>query len=162
MMQSQSLRLAFASSALGQQLTEYVAQRLARQGFDSVTASMLNFLGSLDCDEVNYGAEIARRLNVSRQMVAKTIRELSDAGYLEQVEGEGRKKQILFTRKGEKLMSAARATLARLDGIFEKRVGTAHIRRLATQLENLGMFLSEQEMPETLERWERVREAAAS
>ncbi|ERN41579.1 hypothetical protein KR51_00017980 [Rubidibacter lacunae KORDI 51-2] len=134
MADSQSLKLVFASALLHTQLLEYVAKNLHFMGFEAISPSRLEFLGALDCG-VNYGAEIARQLRVSRQMVAKTVKELCQAGYLEQTEGVGKQKQILFTEQGEHLISAARTVLADLDRVFVNRFGEAQVEKIALQLE---------------------------
>lgn len=136
MVDSQSLRLLLVSAELHDQFTEYVAEYLRSKGFDGISPSMLHFLSALDCG-TNYGAEIARRLKVSRQMVAKTVKELCRAGYLEQIEGVGKQKQILFTEKGERLMSMARSGLADLDQVFIKRFSKMQVEEITTRLKAL-------------------------
>lgn len=138
MADSHSLQLVFGSARLHERLIEYVAENLRLKGFEAISPFTLKFLSALDCG-INYGSEIARRLNVSRQMVAKTVKELSQAGYLEQVEGRGKQKQILFTEQGERLVSAARSALADLDQVFIEFLGEAKIKEMASQLE---MFTS--------------------
>ena len=106
---------------------------------------MLHFLSTLDCG-INYGSEIARRLKVSRQMVAKTVRELCRAGYLEQAEGVGKQKQILFTEKGERLMSTARLALADLDRVFIEHFSEELVEEMTTRLETLrGVLIAAKE-----------------
>ncbi|MBD2326322.1 winged helix DNA-binding protein [Alkalinema sp. FACHB-956] len=136
MADSQSLRLLSAAAKFHHQLTEYVAEQLYSAGFEGVSPSMLHFLSVLD-GGVSYGAEISRQLQVSRQMVAKTIKELCQAGYLEQGDGIGRQKQILLTDKGERLMAMARSILADLDRGFTDRCGEVQIEEMTTQLEML-------------------------
>jgi Mn-dependent DtxR family transcriptional regulator len=75
-------------------------------------------------------AEISRRLKVSRQMVAKTVKELCRAGYLEQIEGVGPQKQILLTEQGEHLISTVRVALADLDQILIGSFGEAQVEEL--------------------------------
>lgn len=133
MADSQSLRLLFASADLHDQFTEYVAEYLRSKGFNGISPSMLYFLSTLDCG-INYGSEIARRLKVSRQMVAKTVKELCRAGYLEQIEGVGKQKQILFTEQGERLMSTARSALADLDQVFIEHFGEALVGEIGVRL----------------------------
>lgn len=140
MADSQSMRLLFACADLHDQFTDHVAEYLRLKGFDDIAPSMLHFLSALDCG-VNYGAEIARRLKVSRQMVAKTVKELCRAGYLEQVEGVGKQKQILFTEKGENLMSTARSALANLDQVFIKRLGETQVEDIVAQLKACSSVL---------------------
>lgn len=122
MADSQSLNLVFSAAGVHDRITEYVAQRLETQGYQDVSPSTLNFLSALDCG-VNYGSDIARRLKVSRQMVAKTVKDLSHLGYLDQVPGKGKQKQIVFTAAGEQLMSEVRAILAQLDELFYEQLG---------------------------------------
>lgn len=145
MADSQSLKLVFASANLHEQLIEYVAESLRLKGFVAISPSMLKFLSALDCG-INYGAEIARRLRVSRQMVAKTVKELCRAGYLEQIEGVGKQKQILFTEQGEHLMSTARSVLADLDRVFVKCFGEAQVEEMTSQLETFtGVLMTVKE-----------------
>ena len=118
--------------------------RLSGQGFEDLTPALLRFLGALDCG-VNQASEVAERLQVSRQMVAKTVRELSERGYLEQVPGKGRRKQILFTERGEWLMSSVRRELADLDGVLSRRLGEGQVKALAEKMEIIGSLISELE-----------------
>ncbi|MBE9075998.1 MarR family transcriptional regulator [Romeria aff. gracilis LEGE 07310] len=141
MADSQSLRLVFASATLHSRFTEYVAECLHSRGFSAISPSTLDFLSALDCG-INYGAEIARRLQVSRQMVSKTVKELCQVGYLEQREGVGKQKQILFTEQGERLMSMARLVLADLDQVFIERFSEAQVGEIISQLEALTSLLT--------------------
>jgi DNA-binding MarR family transcriptional regulator len=139
---SRSLKLLCAAAAMHDRLTAYVAAQLQLQGFDGVSPAMLTFLSALDCG-TNYGSEIARRLKVSRQMVAKTVKELCTVGYLEQIEGAGKQKRILFTEQGEQLMAAARSLLADLDQILSDRLGdAAQVEKVTMQLETITTALS--------------------
>lgn len=140
MADSQSLRLLFVAADLHDQFTEYVSEQLRMKGFDDISPSMLHFLSALDCG-INYGAEIARRLKVSRQMVAKTVKELCRAGYLEQAEGIGKQKQILFTEEGERLMSTARTVLADLDRVFIEHFSETLVEEMTLRLEALKSVL---------------------
>jgi DNA-binding MarR family transcriptional regulator len=145
MADSQSLRLLFAASDLRDQFTEYVAEHLRLRGSDDISPSMLHFLSALDCG-INYGSEIARRLKVSRQMAAKTVKGLCQAGYLEQAEGVGKQKQILFTEKGEHLMSTARLALADLDRVFIEHFHEDLVEEVIMQLEALrGVLIAVKE-----------------
>jgi len=114
MVDSVSLRLVQATARTRDSISAYLARTLSERGYTAVTPANLNFLGALDCG-VNYGSDIARHLDVSRQMVAKTVRDLCTVGYLEQGAGPGRQKPITFTHRGERLIADARALLAELD-----------------------------------------------
>jgi DNA-binding MarR family transcriptional regulator len=137
MTESQSLRLVFLSAAVHERLVEHVADRLRRAGYTDITPSRLSFLGALDCG-VNYGADIARQLKVSRQLVARTVKELCLAGYLEQGAGPGKQKQIRFTLEGERLIAAVRRQLAQVDQVLNQRVGVRTLDRTLSALEMMA------------------------
>jgi len=141
MADSQSLGLVFAAAGVYDRITEYVAQQLEALGYKDVSPSTLNFLSALDCG-VNSGSDIARRLKVSRQMVAKTVKELSHLGYLEQVPGKGKQKQIVFTAAGEQLMSEVRAILAQLDELFDEQLGEQALGEAISMLDAISARIS--------------------
>ena len=142
MVDSHSLQLVFACGSINDRIGLYLAQQLRAQGYEHASPSMLGFLGQLECG-VNYASEIARRVGVSRQLVARTVKELCQAGYLEQADGPGRQKQILFTDTGESLMAAARALLAQLDQRFATRFSGKQLATLVRQLQSLEQLTSE-------------------
>jgi DNA-binding MarR family transcriptional regulator len=121
LVESQSLQLIQSAQRLNDVITKYLSQRLVEKGYTSLTPSLLYFLGVLECG-VNYGSEIARNLEVTRQMVAKTVKQLCQLGYLEQIDGAGKQKEIHFTESGEYLMSEARQLLAEMDKILFRDV----------------------------------------
>ncbi len=137
MTDSQSLRLVFLSAAVHERLVAHVADQLRRAGYADITPSRLTFLGALDCG-VNYGADIARQLKVSRQLVARTVKELCLAGYLEHVAGTGKQKQIRFTLEGERLIAAVRRHLAQVDQALHQRIGVRTLDRTLSALETIA------------------------
>ena len=123
LVESQSLQLIQSAQRLNDSIAKYLAQRLVEKGYASLTPSLLSFLSVLECG-VNYGSEIARNLDVTRQMVAKTVKQLCQLGYLEQKDGSGKQKEIHFTETGEYLMLDARQLLAEMDKILFRDVDT--------------------------------------
>lgn len=136
MVESHTLRLFSNASKFTDALIGFLSSNLAEKGYAAISPSLLSFLGELDCG-VNYAAEIARKLGVSRQMVAKHVKELCSYGYLEQVAGTGKQKQILFTEKGELLMSDARKLLAELDQLLLNRLGETELEGMMHLLVDL-------------------------
>ncbi|MBO1255896.1 winged helix-turn-helix transcriptional regulator [Alteromonas sp. 5E99-2] len=117
MVDSQSLKLLQSTVKLNDVITKTISSHLLEKGYTSITPSLLSFLSILECG-VNYGSEIARKLDVSRQMVAKTVKALCALGYLEQKSGIGKQKEIHFTEKGERLISDARQMLSDIDSLI--------------------------------------------
>lgn len=76
-------------------------------------------------------------------MVAKTVKELCKAGYLAQVDGAGKQKEIVFTKTGEVLISDARQLLAELDMSLNKEVGKNQLKTTASCLENIQALITQ-------------------
>ena len=108
-----------------------------------MTPSLLSFLSVLECG-INYGSEIARTLGVSRQMVAKTVKELCQLGYLEQVDDIGKQKKILFTQSGEQLIADARQLLADLDSLLLQKLKTDTLLATSHNLKTINQLISNQ------------------
>jgi len=144
MRDSQSLQLVFMASQLESTITTYVTDQLYQKGYMAITPALLSFLSALDCG-INYGSEIARSMGVSRQFVGRTVKELSEVGYLEQREGVGKQKQILFTEKGEHLISDSRQILADLDEVFYKALGQKSVEKTIGNLANLHTIFTQLE-----------------
>ena len=136
MVKSRSLQLFFGAAEMNEQISLYLSNALKQRGYKSITPCVLNFLCAIECG-TNYGSEIARSLCISRQMVAKKVKELCCIGYLEQVDGKGKQKQILFTELGEQLMSDSRQLLAELDQILCEKIDRATLEETVERLKNI-------------------------
>ena len=133
MVESRSLQLTQSTSRLNDVVVKYLSQRLIEKGYISLTPSLLSFLSILECG-INYGSEIARNIGVTRQMVAKTVKELCHSGYLEQIDGVGKQKEIHFTEAGEQLMSDARLLLSEVDDFLCEHSGVAELERIISEI----------------------------
>lgn len=121
---SHALTLTQSSEAFRHRMVNWLLLQLEDDGFHELKANQLSFLGSLDCG-VNYAAELARVLGISRQAVHKTVRELELAGWLATRPDErlGNQRVIIFTDEGERMMSQARAHFLELDTKLIERFG---------------------------------------
>lgn len=142
MVDSQSLKLVLGAVKVHELTALYLSTFLKTKGYQNVTPAVLSFLSTLECG-INYGSEIARNLGVSRQMVAKTVKELCKAGYLAQIDGAGKQKEIIFTKTGEVLMSDARQLLAELDITLNKEVGQHQLKITASCLESIQALMTQ-------------------
>ncbi len=140
MIDSQTLKLVLGAAELHELTSKYLCSKLMDKGF-VITPKSLNFLSTLECG-VNYASEIARNIGVSRQMAAKTVKELCSKGYLEQVEGMGKQKQILFTKKGEVLMSESRHLLANIDKVLAKQLKSKSLDITLNTMKTIKEILS--------------------
>ncbi len=116
---SQALALTQATLSFRKKMVDWLLHKLSEDGFYELTASQLEFLGSLDCG-ANYAAQLARGLGISRQAVHKTVRELEKEGWLhtEPDRQLGNQRVILFTTEGERMMSLARSHFLQLDTLL--------------------------------------------
>lgn len=144
LVESHSLQLIQSTARLNDAITHYLSQRLVEKGYTSLTPSLLSFLGILECG-VNYGSEIARNLGVTRQMVAKTVKELCGLGYLQQKSGTGKQKEIHFTQTGEYLMSDARQLLADVDDVLFKGLERSDPTKVINELNAMVSVISEKQ-----------------
>ena len=144
LVESHSLQLIQSTARLNDAITHYLSQRLVEKGYTSLTPSLLLFLGILECG-VNYGSEIARSLGVTRQMVAKTVKELCGLGYLQQKSGTGKQKEIHFTQTGEYLMSDARQLLADVDDVLFKGLERSDPTKVINELNAMVSVISEKQ-----------------
>lgn len=133
MVDSQTLQLVLETAQVNDSISRYLSSSLKNKGYEFATSSALSFLSTLECG-VNYGSQIARNLGVSRQMVAKTVKGLCQAGYLEQVDDIGKQKKIMFTSTGEQLMSDARLLLADIDNVLNTHLGEKTVTTMVTNL----------------------------
>lgn len=136
MLDSRALRLVFATGRVHDALTRHVSRMLIERGWAFATPSRLRFLSEFECG-LNYASEIARRLDLSRQVVAKTVAELSRLGVLQvqQDQTRGNQNLISFTETGEHLMADARQVLADLDAVLGDEEGLESLLRKLTELQ---------------------------
>ncbi len=136
MRDSMTLQLVMTAGALQESISGLLLQRLHQKGYSAITASRLSFLSTLECG-VNYASDVARNLGVSRQMVAKTVRELSELGYLEQKPANGKQKTIEFTQNGENLIAACREIMVDLDALLLTNQSKENIDTTAAHLQQI-------------------------
>ena len=134
MVDSYSLQLVLEAAKTNEQIFTYLSKALKAKGYKSATPSVLHFVSALECG-VNYASDIARRLGISRQMAAKTSKELCRMGYLQQKDAVGKQKQIVFTKLGEQLVSDARKALAELDEMLDTKIGKNELKDTVNYLE---------------------------
>lgn len=135
MADSRALDLVFALARAHEALLQHVSNALQSRGYAGASPSTLAFLAQLDCG-ANMASDVARRLGQSRQMVAKTVKQLSELGYLEisRDSERGNQKVITFTAQGERLVAEARAILASLDDTLERDLDRSSLEDLVTKL----------------------------
>ncbi len=131
MLDSKSLELRQHIEVFRNNQTQRLLDGLARLGFDKITSTHVNFLGALDCAD-NKAADIARRLNLTRQAVHKIVREIETLGFITTVQNPELKnsKLIRFTAKGEELISAARRLYAELDTLVDQHFNEKNYQSL--------------------------------
>jgi DNA-binding MarR family transcriptional regulator len=137
LVESQALKLSQAIAGYQMRQTLWLIDGLSSHGFTDLTPPHVTFIAALDCDD-NFASEIARRLNLSRQAIHKTVRELTDAGYIETKENAIKRnsKIIQITKRGEELISLARQMYAEIDRNLQDRSEPKEIERLIEILGN--------------------------
>ncbi|HAT87140.1 MAG TPA: MarR family transcriptional regulator [Rhizobiales bacterium] len=136
MVDSQTLRLSQAIARYQIRQVVWLIEGLAARGFVDLTPAHVAFVSVLDCAD-NFASEVARRLNLSRQAVHKTVRELSALGYIETVENKAKRNSriIQITEHGEELIAQARQMYAELDREMQAKLGASEIDKIIAFLD---------------------------
>lgn len=110
--------------------------RLHAMGYDTVTASHLVLFGNLNCG-ATHAAQIAQRMQVSRQAVSKTLRELQAQGLVTLDDDPKRRnqKRVVMTDRGGALALDARRELALIEAALAERIGADLASSLRRALE---------------------------
>lgn len=106
-------------------LNERFRQKRLITDYKMLTESETRILATLRGETLTI-SEIARRLELSRQAVHKTISKLVQRELLqmEPVPGNARDKRIVFTEKGEAMKLAGSRLLREIEQEIESRIGT--------------------------------------
>lgn len=114
----------------------HLAAGVRGQGFDGVSEAHLMLFGHLDCG-ATHAARIAQRMQVSRQAISKTLRELQDLGFVRLADDPDRRNQklVVMTARGNELAVAARAELARIEAAMGAMIGAGAMAELRRALE---------------------------
>jgi len=135
LLESRSLAILYGLDAFQDRVLDQLVENLTAQGFEGIKRGHITFLAALDCD-ANHAANVARRLNISRQAVHKTVRELEVKGWLETQKNPDLRNQrtIHFTHEGERMMSLARHFFFELDDRLLATVGDKGLACVETLL----------------------------
>lgn len=110
--------------------------RLRACGYDTVTESHLVLFGNLDCG-ATHAAQIAQRMQVSRQAISKTLRELQTLGFVRLEDDPERRSQklVVMTERGMRLALEARRELLAVEAAIAEEIGSEAMRLLRCSLE---------------------------
>ena len=127
---------------------------LAVRGHPELTRAQSLLLPHLE-HEGTRSAELARRLDVSRQAVHQTVRELEGLGLVRQEPDPTNRsaKRVRRTPRGERVVAEARATFLELEAELAKRIGAQAMEDLRRALEkDWGEPLNQEEAKEVERR----------
>jgi DNA-binding MarR family transcriptional regulator len=99
----------------------------------------------LNADGVR-GADLAKKLGVTKQAVSQLVTELEEWGVVEQIADpqDGRAKLVRFTKKGEQALLHGLAVLGELETELSDKIGKRRMQELHTALLALEKALSEE------------------
>jgi DNA-binding MarR family transcriptional regulator len=82
------------------------------------------------------GAELAKKLGVTKQAVSQLVTELEEWGVVEQIADpqDGRAKLVRFSKKGEQAMLQGLAVLNQLEAELSDKIGKRRMQELHTAL----------------------------
>ena len=93
------------------------------------------------------GADLAKKLGVSKQAVSQLVTELEEWGVVEQIADpqDGRAKLVRFTKKGEQALLQGLAVLGELERELSDKIGKRRMQELHTALLALEKALVSEE-----------------
>lgn len=123
--------------AASQSVLRTLTARLLARGYDAITEPHLVLFGNLDCG-ATHAAQIAQRMQVSRQAVSNTLRELRELGFVHLKNDPDRRNQklVIMTELGMDLAVAARGELRSIEAELADRIGAKAMNALRGALES--------------------------
>lgn len=120
-----------------QSVLKNLVMRLRERGYPQLTEPHLMLYGNLDCG-ATYAAQIAQRMQVSRQAISKTLRELQNLSYIRLEDDAQRRnqKQVIMTKRGMQLALSAREELKVIEAEIADQIGTEALAALRQALES--------------------------
>ena len=122
--------------AASQTILHGLIGRLRACGYAAITEPHLILFGNLDCG-ATHAAQIAQRMQVSRQAISKTLRELQSLGLvlLEDDPARRNQKLVVMTQEGMKLAIEARRALEEIENLLTEQIGDETMAKLRGALE---------------------------
>ncbi len=122
--------------AASQSVLKSLIARLRVGGYNDITDPHLVLFGNLDCG-ATHASQIAQRMQVSRQAISKTLRELQSLGFVRLQDDPARKSQklVIMTDRGMDLALDARRELGLIEAAIETDIGPQAMACLRRALE---------------------------
>ena len=122
--------------AASQSILHGLIGRLKACGYTDITEPHLILFGNLDCG-ATHAAQIAQRMQVSRQAISKTLRELQSLGLVRLEDDPARRNQklVIMTGRGMKLAIDARRSLEEIENLLAEQIGDETMAKLRSALE---------------------------
>lgn len=119
-----------------QSVLKMLAERIRDRGYSDVREPHLVMFGNLDCG-ATHAANIAQRMQISRQATSKMLRELQSRGLvrLESDEKRRNRKMVIMTDVGMQLALDARAELQAIEKMMAAKIGIDAMEALRRGLE---------------------------
>jgi DNA-binding MarR family transcriptional regulator len=115
-----------------------------RPGGPALRAAHTTLFPHLNADGVR-GADLAKKLGVTKQAVSQLVTELEEWGVVEQIADpqDGRAKLVRFTKKGEQSLLQGLAVLGEVEAELSDKIGKRRMHELHTALLALEKALSD-------------------
>ena len=122
--------------AASQVILRALIDRLHASGYSDITEPQIVLFGNLDCG-ATHAAQIAQRMQVSRQAISKTLRELQSMGWvlLEDDPARRNQKLVVMTKPGMQFANDARKALGAIEAKLAQDIGEDAMRNLRIALE---------------------------
>ena len=139
MVSARAMNLRQLLQAATRRLNAHIAETLRSRGFSDVTATHTMLLSNMTLEDDTV-TSISQRASVSAQAVGRLVKELERCGYLRSAadENDARRRPILLTLRGRKLMEASFAILGNVEEQLAHKVGAKSVDALRRCLFNIA------------------------
>jgi DNA-binding MarR family transcriptional regulator len=139
MVAARTMNLRQLLQAATRRLNSHIAETLRRRGYSDITATHTMLLSNMTLEDDTV-TSISLRASVSPQAVGRLVKDLEERGYLRTGadDSDARRRPILLTLKGRKLMEASFTILADIEEKLSDRVGATSVDELRRCLLNVA------------------------
>jgi MarR family transcriptional regulator, temperature-dependent positive regulator of motility len=131
MVAARAMNLRQLLQAATRRLNAQIAEILRRHGYRDITATHTVLLSNMTLEDDTV-TSISQRASVSAQAVGRLVKELEERGYLRTAadDNDARRRPILLTLRGRKLMGASFAILGDIEKQLASKVGAKSVDTL--------------------------------
>ncbi|MBN2817298.1 MAG: winged helix-turn-helix transcriptional regulator [Campylobacterales bacterium] len=123
------MSLCFLSLETSKVFNKLILNNLTEAGYDGLSDALIILFPYIDDSDGITSAQLAKEVGYTRQAMHKNIKKLEELGYVKLLQYNLKKKVIVFTQKGKKLMEDANSYILQVERELSNLVGEEELQR---------------------------------